>query len=561
MSEAPSANQNSSPVINKKKLMAVIIFSAIFLCVAGFFAYAGNYDKTYPNTYVDGVLVSGLSYDELIEKCEEISSSYTLPENISFSAKGETVSIPSSELDIAFDAEKTAKMVFGKRKERGFFANATAFSSSIFNKSEINTGVVYNKKELDSLISDFAKDYEKEPTDASYEAKNGKLIINNGHSGIKVNKAVLEENLGSYLKNPKSAIELTFSATENKPFEADSLFEELSAPPTDAYYAKNDEGEVIIIPDKPQVTIDKESLKKALLSKEETITLPAEVILPKVTKEDLEEALFKGVMGSWTSYFTASNYSRSANVALSASRIDNTVLLPGESFSYDKAVGPRTTENGFKVAGVYINNKVEQGIGGGVCQTSSTLYSAVLYANLEIVERVSHSLPVSYMPPGQDATIAEGAIDFVFKNNTEHPIKISATIKGGSITCEIIGTPVKGQRVVINNTTTAVYEPKNEIETDETVPVGYKKTTKGEKGYAVSSTRTVYQNNKQVSSQRLTKSVYHATPNTVLVNPADKDTPIENLIEFSASVSAPPSIEEMEGEEQPPQEEEEIVEV
>ena len=168
------------------------------------------------------------------------------------------------------------------------------------------------------------------------------------------------------------------------------------------------------------------------------------------------------------------------------------------------------------------------------------------------------------MPPGQDATIAEGAIDFVFKNNTEYPIKISATIRGGSITCEILGTPVEGQKVVISNTTTAVYEPKNEIETDETVPVGYKKTTFGEKGYAVSSQRIVYQNTKEVAREKLTKSLYHATPNIILINPADKDTPPENLLEFSEAVSNTPSDIEMEGEENeeiPPEEEEEIVEV
>ena len=91
-------------------------------------------------------------------------------------------------------------------------------------------------------------------------------------------------------------------------------------------------------------------------------------------------------------------------------------------------------------AGVYIGNKVETGIGGGICQTSSTLYSAVLYANLEIVSRTSHSLPVSYMPPGQDATIAEGYIDFKFRNNTDYPIKVIAIAENRKVVCTILGT-------------------------------------------------------------------------------------------------------------------------
>lgn len=563
MSENPSNNQEKSSVINKKKLSLIIVLTVLILCVAFLFAYAGNYDKTYPNTYVDGILVSGLSYGELLEKCEEISSTYSLPEKISFSAKGNLLSVPSEEINIAFSPEKTAKSAFGNRDEQGFFQKSSAFIKSFFGENQVSTGVSYNKKELDSLISDFAKDYEKEPSNATYEAKDGKLILKNEHNGIKVNRAVIEEKLGQYLKTrPKDAIELTFSASRGEPFNLETLYKELAAPPKDAYYDRGEEGEIIIVPDKPQVSINKEVLRQALSEKEEEVSVDAEIVPAKVTKADLEEALFSGVMGSWTSYFTATNYSRSANVALSASRIDGVTLLPGETFSYDKTVGPRTSENGFKVAGVYINNKVEQGLGGGVCQTSSTLYSAVLYANLEIVERVSHSLPVSYMPPGQDATIAEGAIDFVFKNNTDHPIKISVNIRGGSIKCDIVGTPVKGQKVIVSNTVTKVFEPSTEVEEDETVPVGYKKATAGEKGYAVSSVRIVYQDNKEVARESLTKSLYHATPNIVLVNPLDKNTPPENLLEFSASASSVPSEEEMEGEEVLPEEEEkEIVEV
>ncbi len=566
MSEVASDNQKKPSVINKKKLSLIIVLTVLILCVAFLFAYAGSYDKTYPNTYVDGVSVSGLSYEELLIKCEEISSAYSLPEKINFSAKGNLLSVPSEEIDIAFSPEKTAKSAFGNRDEQGFFQKASAFMKSFFGENQVSTGVSYNKKGLDSLISDFAKDYEKEPSNATYEAKDGKLILKNEHNGITVNRAVIEEKLGQYLKTrPKDAIELTFSASRGEPFNLETLYKELSAPPKDAYYGRDDEGEIIIVPDKPQVSINKDVLKQALAEKEEEISVDAEIVPAKVTKEDLEKALFSGTMGSWTSYFTASNYSRSANVALSASRIDGVILLPGETFSYDKTVGPRTSENGFKVAGVYINNKVEQGLGGGVCQTSSTLYSAVLYANLEIVERVSHSLPVSYMPPGQDATIAEGAIDFVFKNNTDHPIKISATIRGGSIKCDIIGTPVEGQKVVISNTTTKVFEPSTEVEEDETVPVGYKKTTAGAKGYAVSSVRIVYQDNKEVARESLTKSLYHATPNIISVNPSDKNTPPENLMEFSTSASTVPSEEETEEdiqtEELPPEEEKEIVEV
>jgi len=143
------------------------------------------------------------------------------------------------------------------------------------------------------------------------------------------------------------------------------------------------------------------------------------------------------------------------------------------------------------------------------------------------------------MPAGQDATIAAGAIDFVFKNNTEYPIKIETSIEGGGITCSIIGTPVKGQKVVISNVTTASYTPSTEIETDASIPKGFKKTVKGSGGYAVSSTRLVYQDDVLVKTEPLTKSVYHATPHIVTVNPDERGVAVETLIEQGSVTDAP----------------------
>lgn len=208
--------------------------------------------------------------------------------------------------------------------------------------------------------------------------------------------------------------------------------------------------------------------------------------------------------------------------------------MPGETFSYDKTIGSRTAANGYKTATVYVGNTLDEGIGGGICQTSSTLYSAVLYANLEIVSRTSHSLPVSYMPAGQDATIAEGYIDFKFKNNTDYPVKIVCTTSYGSVTCSIMGVKPAGQSVSVVNTKTSTIEPKTTRTLKEEIPVGYKKVAqKGDLGYTVSSQRIVSVNGVEKKRENLTKSVYKALDNIIEVNPLDKNTPTEELKDYS----------------------------
>ncbi len=545
MSEAASENKK---LFNGKKLTAVGICGGIILLFALYMGYAAGYDKVYPNTYLGEEKVSGLTYGEAEEKIKLSASNTQLPDTIDFTLEGEDFLVETEKIELIPDISATLSGAVSNKKEQNVFSRAAAFTKSLFGKKELTLAYSYNEKKLDKAIKKVAKKYEISPVKTSYTAENGTLTVTKGHSGKVVDKTNLKDNISAYAKKPYTPIALKLKAEKEEDFDFDAFYKEITSDPRDAYYEKDAEGNVLIVPDKPKIKVNKSQLKALLKGDEAVVSIDCESSPAKVTEKDLKDALFSGVMGSWTSYFTASNRPRSANVALAASRIDGTVLLPGESFSYDKAVGPRTSKNGFQIAGVYINNKVEQGIGGGVCQPSSTLYSAVLYANLEIVSRTSHSLPVSYMPPGQDATIAEGSIDFIFKNNTNHPVKISAAINGGSITCKIIGTPVVGQKVVINNTTTAVYEPKIEIATDPSVPKGYKKTVLGSRGSAVSSSRTVYQNEKVVSTQRLTNSVYNATPTVVTVNPEDKNTPPEGLTEYSAAVNAtPPEETEQEG--------------
>lgn len=135
----------------------------------------------------------------------------------------------------------------------------------------------------------------------------------------------------------------------------------------------------------------------------------------------------------------ARNTGRTTNLQLAASKINGTVLMPGETFSYNQVVGARTIAAGYKEAPIYVSGQVVDGLGGGICQITSTLYNAVLYANLQIVERSNHQFVPSYVTASRDATVVYGSIDFKFKNNREYPIKLVCSVSGGLATFQIFG--------------------------------------------------------------------------------------------------------------------------
>ena len=327
-------------------------------------------------------------------------------------------------------------------------------------------------------------------------------------------------------------------------FDINKLYEELIAPAKDAEY-KYEDGEVKIVDEKVKVIVDKQKIKQAFESDTEGMTLTVETEVPKVTAAQLKEMLFRDRLGTFSSNFATSTAARASNVILTAQRINGYILMPGDVFSYDKTIGRRTVANGFREAGVYVGNKVESGIGGGICQTSSTLYSAALYANLEIVSRTSHSLPVSYVPAGMDATIAEGYIDLKIRNNTEYPVKIEAIVNGRKITCSILGVSVPGLTVELAHSTVSTSQPQTQRTEDAAIPKGYKQIiNKGAPVYTVASNRIVKMNGEVVKTEKLTRSVYRAAPVEEVVNPADKDIPSENLKVYTPGMKIPEPVEE-----------------
>jgi vancomycin resistance protein YoaR len=284
------------------------------------------------------------------------------------------------------------------------------------------------------------------------------------------------------------------------------------------------DGEYIITKEEPGTEMDvdgtAEEVKKLLASRQEGAvealkrSVPAELDVEHVSQA-------KSLIGSFSTKFSAGANGRNINITNAASKVNNRTLQPGEIFSTNEALGPTTAENGYAPAPVIINGKLEDDLGGGVCQVSSTLYNAVLHAELEIVERTNHSLKVGYLPYAYDATLAGDYLDFKFKNDTDLPVFVEAFISGSELVCNIYGKEIHdpGRTLEFFNEHMETVPPKGEtVISDPGLPQGQRVVlTAAKDGVRYNLYKNVYENGVKVSTTQVNSSYYRPVSGEVRV--------------------------------------------
>ena len=253
-----------------------------------------------------------------------------------------------------------------------------------------------------------------------------------------------------------------------------------------------------------------EEAKKIVKEEKEEYEIPLKITKPKVRTEDLGDKIFKQTLSKYTTIYDAGNTSRASNIALACKTINETIIQPGETFSYNKVLGNTTKEKGYKLGGAYVGGKVVQAYGGGICQVSTTLYNSVLYANLEIVERYNHSYAVSYVPAGRDATVSYGGKDFKFKNNRNYPIKIVANAKNGVVNISLKGIKEdKEYDIEISSSVLSTTPFETTYQDNNTLAEGKQKIIqKGHNGYKSKAYKIVKYNGKVISKTLLSSDTY-----------------------------------------------------
>lgn len=249
------------------------------------------------------------------------------------------------------------------------------------------------------------------------------------------------------------------------------------------------------------------------------ISAVVSVTEPEYTKKQVEKC--KDLIGRYSTSYATSNSARATNVKTAANYIDGTIIYPGKTFSTIKTIKDRTEENGYKPASEYSSGKVVEGIGGGVCQVSTTLYNAIINAELEIVERSPHSMVVSYVDVSRDAAISGNYKDFKFKNNTDVPIYISATADGATLSFSIYGqeTRESNRNIKFKSEILETIQPGNPVETvDASKPASYRMVTQSAHvGYKAKLWKLIYVDGKRTEKVLVNSSSYAAEPEYITV--------------------------------------------
>lgn len=351
--------------------------------------------------------------------------------------------------------------------------------------------------------------------------------------GDAVDQALLvgkESNLfGNYAKIKEVAAEhvvypltFTYSDKKLKKFVKNTCGKKCVSAKNSKIKMKN--GELVYTEARAGVSIDVdktvEKIKSVLKEQEEEQTVRAEAVViiqePTVTKELASRC--KDKLGTFSTNFNAGNVSRSKNVENAARLINGTVIYPGETFSVHDAISPMTEDNGYYAAPSYSNGQVVDSIGGGVCQVSTTLYNAVLRAELEIVERSPHSMVVTYVKPSMDAAIAGDYKDLKFRNNTEVPVFIQGGTYSGTIYFNVYGeeTRSSGRKVeYVSEVIEEIQPGKDKITYDKTKPASFMEVTQeAHTGYKAVLWKIVTENGKTKKTQ-VNSSTYNAEPRYV----------------------------------------------
>lgn len=329
------------------------------------------------------------------------------------------------------------------------------------------------------------------------------------------------------VKNNKAEYRLTFEYDRKK---LDALIDAETAPYNrDAKNAVlvRHSGEFQITDEITGIAVDLKATTKAVNEalgegwdgSSQKIAVTAKETKAKHTRQELE--VVTDLLGSYSTSYSSSSSNRIANIANGAALIDETVIYPGETFSFLNEVTPFTYGNGYYEATGYSGGKVVPSLGGGICQVSSTLYNAVLRAELEIVERSNHGLTVGYVPLGADATVAEGVVDFKFRNNLECPIYLEAYTWGGEVYVCIYGdeTRPSNRKIEFSSVTEQTISPGKDVVTkDDTQPEGWQEVTQSaHNGYVASFYKLVYVDGSLEDTIWINTSRYSATPRYVTV--------------------------------------------
>lgn len=421
-------------------------------------------DTIYDGVWLDTIPVGG----ETPEKAKAQYKAYLndLKElTLEFTLKDESYSVRMEELGLEADIDEAVEAAYAYGRRGNILKRYREITDMARDKVEIPVELSFNETHLIELLDENLSDYITPAKDAGLVFEDGTLRVVPGENGK----------------------ELDSEETVDKVREA-----------IRAWSGKESE----------------DVLQIAVVTNE---------LVPEHSTDEL--ASVTDLLGSFNTYYSAGDPSRNNNIMNAANKISNEVIYPGEEFDTMSHLVPFTTANGWSYAGAYLNGEVISDIGGGICQVSTTLYNAVLNAELEVAERYPHSMAVGYVQLSADAALNEGTKNFRFVNNTEHPIFVYAYASGGTMHVSIYGKEYRkeGRTVEYKNEILEVIPAGEPIQTiDEAQPADFREVKQSaHTGYRARLWKYIYENGQLVDTILVNTSTYNSSPERVTIgNPA-----------------------------------------
>ena len=546
----------------------------LVVAAAGFYIYSASvadYEYIFPNVYVAGVNVGGMSKIDAAKAVNDAVNETYSTQPLTVELEDRTLTFSPEQTKAALNTDGAIDEAWNYGREGNVFQVASAYRDAektehyIELTTNLSIDTDYIHAIIDEAVEDVASVMKESAVTIDQDA--GVISVAVGTPGRSLDGDRLYDIvLAAFKNNDFTPIQFAYDQVSFAAVDLDTLYRDMCVDKKDAYY---DEQTRAIVPEVIGFGFDLEAAKQQLALAEEgtTVQIPFGMIQPEVTAEELDQQMFGEELASYSSWHTAIT-ARTNNLKLACAAIDGTVLNPGDVFSFNNIVGERTADKGYLAASVYVDGNTAAELGGGVCQVASTIHMCALKANLEIVERTEHMFLVDYVPAGMDATIYWGALDYKFRNSTSNPMKISANVADGMVHITFTGVKENDYRVELYYETLSTTEfkyvdqDKNEIILSEDKATCLMTNEEGQTfkgtvgdvkvtaytGYKIMSYRNVYDENGTLVSSEKTYSNYSVRDKMYEVvydpEPFDPNAPVEPEIPEEPDVPVDPEIPE-----------------
>ena len=480
-----------------KKKHFILIYTVLILIVIGvlvvssiiFYMMHKKDDRIQSGVSIKGINISGLTKQEAITLINE-KLNLELNDHIILKYKNHEYYVEVEQFEAKFDIPASAEYAYQIGRSGNIFKDVIDIIKVLMFKIDIDPILTYNQEELRDYLETTQARLPDQLEQSSYYVDDDKVIITNGKNGAKIEIEKLEKEIITAVQDisfKNTCIDIPTITEYPDKIDVDSIHEDVYREVQNAYFTTEPR---MVYAEVTGIDFNTDAVKEAIEQNPNVDEYIVELSYqkPEITVNDLGMDPFPDLLASFSTNYV-NNPNRTTNLRLASNKINGTVIMPGETFSFNKVVGRRTIQAGYKNAAIFSDGAVTDGLGGGICQVTTTLYNAAVFANMDITSRRNHMFVPSYVTGGRDATVVYGSTDFKFENSRSYPIKIISSVEGGVARVSIYG-----------------YENPNEENYDISIETNLVKSTSTSLVY--DAYKVYKQNGNVVKKERMSRDTY-----------------------------------------------------